>query len=136
MKRDNLELLIKHLKTLPEEALDMSHFSCYPNYDEEVIERVEAGVTKNICGTTGCIIGHAPEVIALLERHIDHGTIEWSDYSEYVSGLEYKSLEWEWCFGAYWSNSIEQACERIQHLLDGKEILESQEDWVSFGYCE
>ena len=133
MKRENLELLIKQLKTLPEEAFNMDFFSDDDN--EEVIERVEAGVTKNICGASGCVIGHAPEVIAPLECHICNGEMDWRGYSEYVSGLELDSLEWEWCFGDVWPDKIDKACERIQHLLDGKEIP-LEDDWISFGYYD
>jgi hypothetical protein len=75
------------------------------------------------CGTAGCAIGHSPHAgVAKLVGE------SWESYSRRVFGLDFYTREkqWEWCFELDWAkldNTPVGAAERIEWLLDGREVM-------------
>lgn len=85
---NNLKRIREYMKTVPQKFIDMESFRCTDSNETDFI-------SMNDCGTSGCIIGHAP-----FAPHRNLKPIT-SDFSRDYSGLTYMTLD----FDAY--------CERV-----------------------
>ena len=112
----NLKLLSDYLINNKEESeFDMNLFS-----ENETVD--------NLCGSSGCAIGHASFIIPVDKKFVNidaigHVYIDWEDYCESVFGFSYEKYEYEyhWCFSANWSsidNTRKGAGLRINWFLD------------------
>lgn len=120
MNRNNLQRMIDHLSTVPEDKFDMGSFRS--SYHDR-------GNTE--CNSVGCVIGHctilAPELVI---KRMD-GTIQFCNWSKKFTGLDIDTNEWDWCFSGLWDavdNTIKGAQQRIKYLLNGGEIPDMEVD--------
>lgn len=148
-RRENLTKLADYLDTLPE---DYQHFTMSTFIDNEgEMEPINQYAEKNggvgECGAVACAIGHGPAAGILFPRRRSNSplwyysllsrqfTPHWEAYSARFLICEEKyPAEWEWCFGADWSNTDNHpwgAAARIRYLLAGKDIPEAfDSDWA------
>lgn len=79
-------------------------------------------VSKNHCGTAGCIVGWCPvlgdgELVPTEEDFAKNNILNFTSYVGRVFCLEF-SKEWYWLFDAYWPNSAEAAKVRLEYALE------------------
>ncbi len=117
MNEKNLRRAIKHIKTIPEDKLDMSRYRYYPISD-----------TKPICKSVGCIIGQctALDVDNINKYHTKpDGEIDFFSWSAEFFGLytpcvfEHKRI-WEYLFGASQHNIKDYHIYRMEYILKNK----------------
>jgi hypothetical protein len=79
----------------------------------------------HMCGSLGCVVGHAPSYIPLVEEDIICDfvrmvpCINYSGYSRRVFGVF--EDDWAWLFSSSWGevdDTVEGAAQRIEMLLD------------------
>ena len=112
MKRENLQLMANHLKTnvLPEN-FDMGKY------------RVLYDFSNPECGSVGCAVGNCTVLDSenvMYNFTYPYDRIEFTDWSEYFTGLLGGGDEWDWCFDSAWRNTDNTptgAALRIEWLL-------------------
>ena len=112
----NLKRMFNHiLKNVPEEKLKMILYRYGDEFSHE-------------CDSVGCVIGHC---IILDEwenvpKYIFNQKINFSEWSEQFTSLEYLSDNWIWCFSGEWPDDKTQILLRIKYFIDNQSI---PEDW-------
>jgi hypothetical protein len=115
MKRENLQKMADHIRTIPQELFDMRHYrsnkdSCNPAADEQEYE----------CNSVGCVIGHCLTLAPNLVTRCPEGVIQFADWSVEFTNTYWFGDEWSWCFSHVWEqfdNTPEGAALRIEWLL-------------------
>lgn len=85
--------------------------------DEEPEPHESAAALHN-CGTTACLVGHAPYLGIGLE-HVDalvNESDQWSKYCRRTFGTKSGEL-WVWMFGPCWEDSALDAIKRVAYTL-------------------
>ena len=113
MKRDNLQLMVNHLKTnVKQKNFDMGKY------------RVLYDLINPECGSVGCTIGTCTvlDVENVIENFTNpNGVIDFLSWSKDFTGICRIEDEWAWCFGSIWSetdNTPIGAALRIEWLLN------------------
>jgi len=130
MNRKNLIILAEYLYNLKP---DYSHFDMGTYFsgdyyeglaysDELEFDYSEFNRELHKCGTVACALGHAPSLADKFPEFKPKLGEDWEEYSDRVFGLDdYENTdEWEWCFGAEWSNidnTPQGAAKRIIQLV-------------------
>jgi hypothetical protein len=108
-----------------DEVFCMSTYSSVESDGESWMPNPEHCV--DVCGTAACFAGHGPASGLL-------GDPEelWPDYVERVFGVSAGDLLYDFLFGAWWPNSIEEAVKRADYVLTHRHVPISrawEEDW-------
>ena len=109
MNKENLQKMADYIRTVPQEKFGMQMYrSTYQATPE--------------CSSVGCVIGHctilATEPLPMMVGHEDR--IDFENWSQQFTGLDFERDEWEWCFGGRWvegDNTPEGAALRIEWLI-------------------
>lgn len=111
---------LDNLLELPAKAFDMKY---YTNGD------LEAKDPENLCGTSCCLLGHAPKFFGVDENDFHHNSCQEFDYlyfSKRVFGVYWDLSErLDFVFSSDWSaidNSVEGALKRLKYVLDGGKV--------------
>jgi hypothetical protein len=106
MNKENLKLMVEHIRTIPQEMFDMSD---YRNGQAKTPE----------CDSVGCVLGHCTVLDpSPLPRKGFGSSIDFHAWSDGFTGLI--GNEWGWCFSGGWigtDNTPEGAALRIEWLL-------------------
>lgn len=113
MNRENLQRMADHIKTIPEDAFDMSAYR-YANH------------ISSECNTIGCAIGHCTVLDDKELPRFSTGGIDFAEWSKDFTGLvrsdgSMNMDAWAWCFSAEWAHVDDTplgASQRIEWLLE------------------
>lgn len=104
MSKINIEELKRwrdYIASLPESAIDMCYFRSDRNFKD------------NICGSSGCILGHVTALYAADELELsDIGEIDFRKVSKKIGVYDEreKGLVWDYLFSAQWRKA--EGCEK------------------------
>lgn len=112
MNKENLQRMIDHLRTLPQNSFCMGAYRKNNEY------------SNTECNTIGCIIGHCTVLDSdnIKNNYLyDNGYVKFLDWSYDFTGLD-KYL-WGFCFHSKWGivdNTIEGAIKRLELVVNDK----------------
>ena len=135
---DRLKKMAKWLRANPDRKDFRMGF--FTNGDREVYLNDMESTKESICGTAGCIVGHAPQVFSewfftpsVLRRCSYNGWIDWlkvsdetfggAESSRYGSGLPNDGIVWSWMFCSTWDdidNTPLGGAKRIEYIIQHK----------------
>lgn len=129
MNIENLLKMADYLETLEPSQFDMGLFS-----DGDI----QSNNVEHICGSVGCVIGHAPKIFPLAPEDWDTlGDFDFDAFSKRIFTDDMQ--EWDWCFDSDWDevdNTPKGASLRMRHLVehglpeDWKEQLYRDTDYL------
>jgi len=117
--RANILKLIAGLEALPDDytSFAMGTFADHPHM-------AATSTPERPCGTPACIVGHGPHFgmpMRKRERRMIYNhpdSIVFYKYSYRLFIPEYQHNCWDFCFGAGWSDSTQEAIARLKIYLD------------------
>lgn len=123
MRPNQLRRIIGLLKRIDKRNFHIGHYHGNQEYFARLIED-----RYNICGTTGCIIGHAVSLnrglMDMLVKQANTYNFHrlYARWSVLFTGVDSESNEWYFMFSGRWQwydNTIEGAIDRIQAVING-----------------
>ena len=121
---NNLRRLQEHIKTVPQKFIDMGRFR---SMSEDGHRWSVDFVSKNDCGTCGCLLGHAPlsphRNLAPIREDFSYDIIDgrvgvnFSEYCERVFGIPRHSKEWYKLFSSKRSARKDHIDSRMSNMI-------------------
>lgn len=96
------------------------------DHDGSSVETTGLSITSHSCGTSACMLGHAP--MFGINNNLDGQRLE--DYSAVFFGVKCEVdcyREWAFLFSGMWSDDIQEAIARLRMYIDGFDP--SRESW-------